>query len=275
MGRRRSAKPYILVRIQILPLKYQIKKWGNKMNDLWIEENLKLIREKMNVTCQSTGRNPEDVKLLLATKTVSANRIKQALEAGETMIGENKVQELEKKYSLLQGKNIEWHFIGHLQTNKVKQILKYVTCIHSVDRMKLGRVLHKELTKENRKLDILVQVNTSYEESKFGVAPEETLNLIEQLSKLDTLNIKGLMTIGKLTTNDKETRECFRLLKSIQQQVIEQNFPGVEMDILSMGMSGDFEIAIEEGATIIRVGTAIFGERDYPDSYYWNEQKQK
>ena len=275
MGRQWSAKPYILVRIQILPLKYQIKKWGNKMNDLWIEENLKLIREKMNVTCQSTGRNPEDVKLLLATKTVSADRIKQALEDGETLIGENKVQELEKKYSLLQDENIEWHFIGHLQTNKVKQILKYVTCIHSVDRMKLGRVLHKELTKENRKLDILVQVNTSYEESKFGVAPEETLNLIEQLSKLDTLNIKGLMTIGKLTTNDKETRECFRLLKSIQQQVIEQNFPGVEMDILSMGMSGDFEIAIEEGATIIRVGTAIFGEREYPDSYYWNEQKQK
>ena len=245
------------------------------MNDLWIEDKLKLIKEKVNLTCQSTCRNPKDVKLLLATKTVSADKIKQALEAGEALIGENKVQELEKKYSLLQDENIEWHFIGHLQTNKVKQILKYVTCIHSVDRMKLGRVLHKELTKENRKLDILVQVNTSYEESKFGVAPEETLNLIEQLSKLDTLNIKGLMTIGKLTTNDKETRDCFRLLKSIQQQVIEQSYPGVEMDILSMGMSGDYEIAIEEGATIIRVGTAIFGERDYPDSYYWNEQKQK
>jgi len=209
---------------------------------------LKFVREKINLTCQFAGRNPKDVKLLLATKTVPADRIKQALDAHQTLIGENKVQELQEKYSLLQNENMEWHFIGHLQTNKVK--LKYVTCIHSVDRLKLGRVLHKELTKENRKLDILVQVNTSYEESKFGVAPEETLNLIEQLSELDTLNIKGLMTIGKLTTDDKETRECFRLLKSIRQQVIDQNYPGVEMDILSMGMSGDFEIAIEEGATL-------------------------
>lgn len=242
------------------------------MNFLWIEDNLKFVREKINLICQSVGRDPKNVKLLLATKTVPTDRIKQALDAGETLIGENKVQEVQEKYSLLQNENMEWHFIGHLQTNKVKQVLKYVTCIHSVDRIKLGRILHKELTKENRKLDILVQVNTSYEESKFGVAPEETLNLIEQLSELDSLNIKGLMTIGKLTTDDKETRECFRLLKLIQQQVIDQNYPGVEMDILSMGMSGDFEIAIKEGATLVRVGTAIFGDREYPDSYYWNEQ---
>lgn len=242
-----------------------------KMNFMWIEDNLKFIREKINLTCQSVGRNPKDVKLLLATKTVPADRIKQALDAGETLIGENKVQELQEKYSLLQNENMEWHFIGHLQTNKVKQVLKYVTCIHSVDRLKLGKVLHRELTKENRKLDILVQVNTSYEESKFGVTPEETLNLIEQLCEFDTLNIKGLMTIGKLTTDDKETRECFHLLKSIQQQVIDQNYPRVNMEILSMGMSGDLEIAVEEGATLVRVGTAIFGEREYPDSYYWNE----
>lgn len=242
------------------------------MNALWIAENLKFIREKINITCQSAGRDPKDVKLLLATKTVPADRIKQALDMGERLIGENKVQELQEKYSLLQNENMDWHFIGHLQTNKVKQVLKYVTCIHSVDRLKLGKVLHRELTKENRTLDILVQVNTSYEESKFGVAPEETLHLIEQLSELDTLQIKGLMTIGKLTTNNQETRECFRLLKSIQQQIIERNFPRVEMDVLSMGMTNDFEIAIEEGATLVRVGTAIFGEREYPDSYYWNEQ---
>lgn len=242
------------------------------MNSLWIEDNLKYVKEKMDLACLSAGRNPEDVKLLLATKTVEADRIKRALDAGEMLIGENKVQELEKKFALLSNEDIAWHFIGHLQTNKVRQVLKYVTCIHSVDRVKLGKVLHKELTKENRQLDILVQVNTSYEESKFGVAPEETLNLIEQLSAFDTLRIKGLMTIGKLTTDDKETRECFRLLKSIQQQIIAQNYPGVEMDIMSMGMSGDFEIAIEEGATLVRVGTSIFGERKYPDSYYWNEQ---
>lgn len=242
------------------------------MNALWMAENMKFIKEKIHATCQSVGRDPKDVKLLLATKTVPADRIKLALDMGEGLIGENKVQELQKKYSLLQHENMDWHFIGHLQTNKVKQVLKYVTCIHSVDRLKLGKVLHRELTKENRRLDILVQVNTSYEESKFGVAPEETLRLIEQLSELDTLQIKGLMTIGKLTTDNQETRECFRLLKSIQQRIIEQKLPRVEMDVLSMGMSNDFEIAIEEGATLVRVGTAIFGEREYPDSYYWNEQ---
>ena len=230
------------------------------MNALWMAENMKFIKEKIHATCQSVGRDPKDVKLLLATKTVPADRIKLALDMGEGLIGENKVQELQKKYSLLQHENMDWHFIGHLQTNKVKQVLKYVTCIHSVDRLKLGKVLHRELTKENRRLDILVQVNTSYEESKFGVAPEETLRLIEQLSELDTLQIKGLMTIGKLTTDNQETRECFRLLKSIQQRIIEQKLPRVEMDVLSMGMSNDYEIAIEEGATYIRIGTALVGE---------------
>ncbi|MBS4207292.1 YggS family pyridoxal phosphate-dependent enzyme [Bacillus sp. FJAT-50079] len=243
------------------------------MNDLWIGDNLQQIRKRINLACQSVGRKPEEIKLLLATKTVTVEKIKQALDAGETLIGENKVQELQQKYPLLQEDDrAEWHFIGHLQTNKVRSVLKYATCIHSVDRLKLGKELHKQLTKENRQLDILVQVNTSYEESKFGIAPNETLNLIEQLTELDTLNLKGLMTIGKLTTDVKETRKCFRLLKSIQQQVIQQNFAGVEMDILSMGMSNDFEVAIEEGATLVRVGTAIFGEREYPDSYYWNEQ---
>lgn len=136
----------------------------------------------------------------------------------------------------------------------------------------MAEKLHRRLLKENREIDILVQVNTSYEESKFGISPEEALGFIEQLTEFDTLNIKGLMTIGKLSADPKEARKCFRLLKSIQQQVKDQNYPGVEMDILSMGMSKDFEVAIEEGATMVRVGTAIFGERMYPDSYYWNEQ---
>lgn len=242
------------------------------MDDIRVEDNLKWVRERMTSACQSVGRQPEEVKLLLATKTVPVSRIKRAIDAGETLLGENRVQEFPDKYSALENDHPEWHFIGHLQTNKVKNVLKYVTCIHSVDRLKLGKEIHKQLTKENRKLDILVQVNTSYEDSKFGVAPEEALQLIEQLAELDTLNIKGLMTIGKLSADEKDTRKCFRLLKSIQQQVIEQNYPGVAMDELSIGMSGDFEVAIEEGATMVRVGTAIFGERQYPDSYYWNEQ---
>lgn len=171
-----------------------------------------------------------------------------------------------------QSKQVEWHFIGHLQTNKVKDVLKYVTLIHSVDRLKLGQALHNQLLKENKTLDILVQINTSYEESKFGASPETAVELVEQLSQFETLNVKGLMTIGKkLNATNEETRHCFRLLNQIRTQIKEKNIPRVEMDILSMGMSGDFQVAIEEGATMIRVGTSVFGQRYLPDEYYWNE----
>jgi len=166
---------------------------------------------------------------------------------------------------------VEWHFIGHLQTNKVKEVVKYVTLIHSMDRMKLGQALHKHLIKENKTMDILVQINTSYEESKFGAHPESAQELVEQLSQFDTLNIKGLITIGKLNATNDEIQHCFKLLKSIQTQIKEKKLPRVEMETLSMGMSGDFKVAIEEGATIIRVGTSVFGPRYLPDEYYWNE----
>lgn len=242
------------------------------MTDLIIEENLKQVKKRIISACRSVGRDPEEVKLLLATKTVSAENINRAIDVGETLIGESKAQELQQKYSLINHDNVEMHFIGHLQTNKVKDVLKYVTCIHSVDRLKLGQRIHNLLVKENRKIDILIQVNTSYEDSKFGVAPEDVFHLIEDLIKLDTLQIKGLMTIGKLSSDPREAIKCFRLLKTIQQQVIKQDYPQVQMDILSMGMSGDLEAAIAEGATMIRVGTAIFGQRMYPDSYYWNEE---
>lgn len=245
-----------------------------ELKDTWIESQLEQIRDRMEQACLSAGRKPDEVKLLLATKTVPVERINHALYLGETLIGENKVQELQEKFPLVQHDNVEWHFIGHLQTNKVKDVLKYATFIHSVDRLKLGKALHNHLTKENKKVNILVQVNTSYEDSKFGVSPDEAVALVEQLAELDTLQIQGLMTIGKLTKNQSETRECFRLLKSIQQAIQARNIPGVAMDVLSMGMSGDLEVAIEEGATMIRVGTAIFGERIYPDSYYWNEQNR-
>lgn len=242
------------------------------MSEDWLQERLKEMNDRIQIACHNAGRDPEDVTLLLATKTVLAEHINEAIHTGETLIGESKVQELIEKFPHIDSDQTATHFIGHLQTNKVKKVLPYVTCIHSIDRIKLGRSLHRHLTNENKQLDILVQVNTSYEESKFGVAPEETLHLIEQLSELDTLRIKGLMTIGKFSADPDEARKCFRLLKAVQQKVRAQNYPGVEMDVLSMGMSGDLEIAIEEGATIIRVGTAIFGERIYPDSYYWNEQ---
>ncbi|HLR71896.1 MAG TPA: YggS family pyridoxal phosphate-dependent enzyme [Pseudogracilibacillus sp.] len=242
------------------------------MSSQTIEGNLKYVRERMLRACKSVGRDPNEVKLLLATKTVSPNNINRAIDLGEMLIGESKAQEFRDKYPEINTDHIDAHFIGHLQTNKVNSVLRNTNYIHSVDRLRLGNALHKRAEKIGKKLDILVQVNTTYEESKFGVAPEETLQLIEQLAQLDALNIKGLMTIGRLSADPEEARVYFRRLKSIQEQVQAQNYAGVEMKELSMGMSRDYDVAIEEGATIVRVGTAIFGERMYPDSYYWNEQ---
>ncbi|MEO2213206.1 YggS family pyridoxal phosphate-dependent enzyme [Paenibacillus amylolyticus] len=237
-----------------------------------VEENLQSVRQQIALACQASGRNIEDIKLLLATKTVPLEKLQIAIQAGEVLFGENKAQELRDKFPLMeQSKQVEWHFIGHLQTNKVKDVVKYVTLIHSVDRLKLGQALHNQLLKENKTLDILVQINTSYEESKFGASPETAVELVEQLSQFETLNVKGLMTIGKLNATNEETRHCFRLLNQIRTQIKEKNIPRVEMDILSMGMSGDFQVAIEEGATMIRVGTSVFGQRYLPDEYYWNE----
>ncbi|WP_028544304.1 YggS family pyridoxal phosphate-dependent enzyme [Paenibacillus taiwanensis] len=238
-----------------------------------IKQNLELVRRQMKLACQASGRQPEEVKLLLATKTVPIEKLTMAMQAGETLFGENKAQELRSKFPLMQQyEQVEWHFIGHLQTNKVKDVVKYVTLIHSVDRLRLGQALHQQLLKENKTIDILVQINTSYEESKFGASPESAWELVEQLSQFETLNIKGLMTIGKLGANNDETRHCFQLLKQIQTDIKKRQIARVELDMLSMGMSGDFRVAIEEGATIIRVGTNVFGQRYLPDGYYWNEQ---
>ncbi|PUB34453.1 hypothetical protein C8J95_102117 [Elizabethkingia sp. YR214] len=239
-----------------------------------INHNLQNILQRIEAACSRSNRNPNEVRLLLATKTVSADRIKLALEAGCTLIAENKVQELKEKYEALKEIPHTNHFIGHLQTNKVKDILKYnVSCIQSLDRIDLAEKLHQRLVSENLTMDVLVQVNTSDEESKFGVHPDKALELVKQVSELSALKIKGLMTIGLFSAETEKVRTCFRLLKNLQQQIISHNIPGVEMKELSMGMSGDLETAIEEGATIVRVGTAIFGQRIYPDGYYWNEDK--
>lgn len=245
------------------------------MNDLIIN-NLKSIQERIENICNKTGRDSNEVKLLLATKTVPAERIKIALQAGQTLIGENKVQELKGKFEPLKYIPHEKHFIGHLQTNKIKDILKYnVSCIQSLDRLDLAEKLHQRLLSENRTLEVFIQVNTSSEESKFGVHPDNVIDLVKQVAQLETLKIKGLMTIGLFSAEaeTEKVRKCFRLLKNIQQQIISLNIPNVEMRELSMGMSDDLETAIEEGSTIVRVGTAIFGQRIYPNNYYWNENK--
>jgi len=237
-----------------------------------ILHNLAVINERIKKACEKSGRNIDDVKLLLATKTVSPDRIKIALENGYTLIAENKVQELKEKYEDLKDIPHESHFIGHLQTNKIKDILKYdVTCVQSLDRLELAEKLHQRLLAENRTMDVLIQVNTSNEESKFGVDPGEAIELIRKISDYSTLKIKGLMTIGLFSAETDKVRACFKILKNLQQDIIHENIPNVEMKELSMGMSRDLETAIEEGATIVRVGTAVFGARIYPDSYYWNE----
>lgn len=237
-----------------------------------IIENIAIIKKRIKDACMKSGRNPDEVKLLLATKTVPAERIRIALQVGENLIAENKVQELKEKYETLKDVPHTNHFIGHLQSNKIKEILKYdVSCLQSLDRLELAEKLHQRLLFENKTIEALIQVNTSNEDSKFGIHPDNAIQLVREVAKLETIKIKGLMTIGLLSAEPEKVKPCFRLLKNIQQQVIDLNIPNVDMSELSMGMSGDMEIAIAEGATIIRVGTAIFGERIYPDSYYWNE----
>lgn len=229
-----------------------------------IVENLNTILNRIKNACEKSGRNPQEVKLLMATKTVSPEDIKIALSTGQTLIAENKVQELKDKYEALKYTPHTSHFIGHLQTNKVKDVIKYgVSCVQSVDRLELAEKLHQRLQQENKTMEVLIQVNTSAEESKFGISPDQALDLVKQVAQLDTLKIKGLMTIGLFSSDEDKVRACFQLLKDIQQKIIAENIPNVEMQELSMGMSGDLEIAIAEGATIIRVGTAIFGERVY------------
>jgi pyridoxal phosphate enzyme (YggS family) len=237
-----------------------------------ITKNIAVIIERINKACKENSRETNEVKLLLATKTVTAERIKIALQEGYTLIAENKVQELKAKFDGLKDILHEKHFIGHLQTNKIKDILKYnVSCVQSLDRLELAEKLHQRLQFENKTIEVLIQVNTSNEESKFGVSPSNAIELVKQVAQLKTLKIKGLMTIGLFSAEAAKVQQCFRLLKDIQQQIIALKIPDVEMKELSMGMSSDLEIAIAEGATIVRVGTAIFGQRIYPDSYYWNE----
>lgn len=235
-------------------------------------KNIEAIEQRIVEACIKSGRKPEDVKLLLATKTVSAERIRTVINQGYTLIGENKIQEAMAKQEVLKELPIEWHFIGHLQTNKVKFITQFTDVVQSIDRLRLASKLQNRLVYDKRKsIDVYIQVNTSFEASKFGVPPEKALELIKQVSELPRLNTKGLMTIGILSSKDDKVRNCFKLLKEIQLKAQELSLPNASFDELSMGMSNDLELAIEEGSTMIRVGTSIFGKRTFPDSYYWSE----
>ncbi|MBS7254174.1 YggS family pyridoxal phosphate-dependent enzyme [Flavobacterium branchiicola] len=232
--------------------------------------NLKQVHQRIEEACKIYGRDVNDVRLLLATKTVPAEKISLAIEAGETLMGENKMQELRDKDAVLRQLNIERHFIGHLQTNKVKDVLKYVTCIQSLDRISLAQELDKQLQKEGRNLDVFIQVNTSFEESKFGLAPSEVIAFIKEIKQYKALKIKGLMTIGLLDVEKEKMRPSLRLLREIRDEIYAENIEGISHLELSMGMSQDLELAIAEGSNMVRVGTSIFGNR-FLGKEIWNE----
>lgn len=242
-----------------------------------IAANLQAIQRRIEVACARTNRPRDSVRLLLATKTNDAPRVREAVEAGALLLGENKVLEGEAKAHALAalGTTAEptWHLIGHLQTNKIKHALRFASCIQSVDRPRLIEQLDKRLQFEGRALDVYLQVNTSREPSKFGVPPEEALALLRLAATYDTLRVRGLMTIGTLGASPEDARGSFRELRDVRDRLQAEGIDGVDLQELSMGMSGDMEVAIEEGATMVRVGTAIFGARPYPDEYYWPSSK--
>ena len=225
-------------------------------------ENYKDVDKQVTDACSKSSRSRSDVTLIAVSKTKPASDIQTLYDYGVRDFGENKVQELVDKYEVLP-KDIKWHLIGHLQTNKVKYIVDKVHLIHSVDSVKLAEQIEKEAAKKNVHVNILVQVNVANEESKFGLDTEETIKNIEIISKFEHISIKGLMTIAPFVENGEENRKYFNDLKQLSVDIQEKNIDNVSMELLSMGMSGDFETAIEEGATLVRVGTSIFGMRNY------------
>ncbi len=225
-----------------------------------IRENVQFVRNKIAEACRRSGRKSEEIELVAITKTVDVEQINEAIEAGIRVVGENRVQEAWRKFQEV-GKGVHWHIVGHLQTNKVKRVLQFADMIHSVDSVYLAREIQTQAEKLDRTIEILIQVNTSGEESKFGFEPEVTIGAIEEISAFSNLEIKGLMTIGAFLPNPEDVRPCFKLLRDLKDRVNEHKIAGFEIGTLSMGMTNDYEVAIEEGSTMVRVGTAIFGER--------------
>lgn len=225
-------------------------------------ENYLAVEEKAKEACRRAGRSRDEVTLIAVSKTKPMSMIEELLPLGVVDFGENKVQELTAKEEALPS-HIRWHMIGHLQRNKVKYIVDKAFLIHSVDSLRLAETVSQEAGKKGVTANILIEVNVAGEDSKFGVRPEETAALAEAISKLPNISVKGLMTIAPFVENAEENREVFRNLRKLSVDIEEKKFNNVTMAVLSMGMTGDYEVAIEEGATMVRVGTGIFGERDY------------
>ncbi|MBR0410105.1 MAG: YggS family pyridoxal phosphate-dependent enzyme [Eubacterium sp.] len=226
-----------------------------------LEENLKLVKERIAHACQRAGRDPSEITLVAVSKKKPLSDVETLLQAGQPDYGENYVQELCQKYDEI-SRPVRWHMIGHLQTNKVKYIVDKVVLIHSVDSVHLARQIEKEAAKKDLVSNILIQINIGHEETKFGLEAEEALNMIREISKFPHVRIRGLMASAPFTANPEENRCYFQKLHELFIDIREKNIDNVDMEILSMGMTNDYEIAIEEGATMVRIGTAIFGARN-------------
>lgn len=229
-----------------------------------LRDNYDKVADNILKTCEKSGRNPKEVTLIAVSKTKPVSMLQEIYDHGCRDFGENKVQELLEKYEVMP-KDIRWHLIGHLQRNKVKYVVDKAAFIHSVDSLKLAEEISKEALKKNVEVDILIEVNVAEEESKFGVKVKDAIQLVSQIARLPGIHIKGLMTIAPYVENPEENRQYFAQLRQLSVDISAKNIDNVTMNVLSMGMTGDYETAVSEGATLVRVGTGIFGERHYTE----------
>lgn len=227
-----------------------------------LQENYSQVKARIRAACERAGRSRSEVTLIAVSKTKPASMIEEIYSCGQRDFGENKVQELTEKYDVLPA-DIRWHLIGHLQRNKVKYIVDKACLIHSVDSLRLAQAIQEQAEKKGVTVPVLIEVNVAGEESKFGVSVEEAPALAEEIAKLGNLSLQGLMTIAPYVPDPEDNRDIFRQLKKLSVDIAAKNIDNVTMNILSMGMTNDYEVAVEEGATLVRVGTGIFGERDY------------
>jgi len=225
-----------------------------------VEGNVGLVRERIRRAAERVNRKAEEILLVGATKTVDVERIRRAMAAGVKVFGENRVQEAEPKIALI-GNGAEWHFVGHLQRNKVKDAFRLFEMVQSVDSLELGLEIEKRGAQLGRTMRVLVEVNLGGEESKFGAPVEDTLELVRRMADLPHLSVEGLMSMPPFLDDPEDSRPYFRALRQLRDEIAGSDVPGVSMRELSMGMTNDFEVAIEEGATIVRIGTALFGPR--------------
>lgn len=235
-----------------------------------IEANLAAIRARIDDACKRAGRAPSAVRLLPVSKTKGTDILRLAYAAGCRELGENKVQEARRKAEALSDlTDLRWSVIGHLQTNKAKYVARFAHEFQALDNLRVAEALDRRLQMEGRSLDVYVQVNSSDEPQKYGLAPADVAAFVQQLPQFSALRVRGLMTLAIFSADTERVRACFVRMRELQQRLRDNLPDGVSVDDLSMGMSGDFETAIEEGATVVRVGQAIFGPRDLPDSHYW------